>query len=57
MGMPFYLAVGLLECAELLDAARRPDEVEPLPAESRALFEGLRATPWLERVDALAAGA
>ena len=57
IGMVFYLAVVLLERAELLMAIGRPDECEPLAVEAHAIFEGLRAVPWLERVDALAVGA
>jgi tetratricopeptide (TPR) repeat protein len=56
IGMVFYLAVVELELAELLAAADRLDECEPLAAEAREIFEGLRAVPWLERVDALAVG-
>ena len=29
----------------------RFDEAQPLLDEARAIFERLRATPWLERVD------
>ena len=55
--LPFYLAVVLLEHAELLAASGRAEECEPLLAEAREIFERLRATPWLERVDALGVGA
>ena len=54
--MPFYLAVVQLERAELIASAGRADECEPLLAEAREIFERLRATPWLERVDALGIG-
>ena len=57
IGMPFYLAVVQLEHAELLAASGRAEECEPLQAEARETFERLRATPWLERVDALRVGA
>jgi hypothetical protein len=57
IGMPFYLAVVQLEHAELLAAAGRPGECEPLLTEARETFERLRATPWLERLDALGVGA
>jgi len=57
IGMPFYLAVVQLEHAELLVASDRTEECGPLLAEARETFERLRATPWLERVDALGVGA
>ena len=55
--MPFYLAVVQLEHAELLAPTGRADECGPLLTEAREIFERLRATPWLERVDALGVGA
>jgi hypothetical protein len=57
IGMPFYLAVVRLEHAELLVASDRADECGPLLIEARETFERLRATPWLERLDALVVGA
>ena len=45
LGLPFWLAVTLLEHAELTGD-------ESLLAEARETFERLRAKPWLERVDA-----
>ena len=54
IGMSFYLAVVELELAELLAAAGRLDECEPLAVEAREIFEELRAAPWLERVNGLA---
>jgi class 3 adenylate cyclase/tetratricopeptide (TPR) repeat protein len=50
MAMPFYLAVTGLEYAEWLSEQGRADEAAPLLAEAREIFEGLAATPWLERV-------
>jgi class 3 adenylate cyclase/tetratricopeptide (TPR) repeat protein len=47
--MPFWLAVTLLDHAELVP----PDEAAPLFGEASALFEGLGATPWLERAAAI----
>jgi class 3 adenylate cyclase/tetratricopeptide (TPR) repeat protein len=47
IGMPFYLAVTLLEHAEQLGVAG------PV-AEAREIFERLGATPWLERCGAVA---
>jgi tetratricopeptide (TPR) repeat protein len=44
IGLPFWLAVTLLEHAELTD-----DETSL--AEAREIFDSLQATPWLERVD------
>ena len=55
--MPFYLAVVRLEHAELLAASDETDECGPLLADARETFDRLRATPWLERVDALGIGA
>jgi hypothetical protein len=52
---PFNLAVTQLEQAERLVAQRRAGEAEPLLAEAREVFEQLRATPWLERCDAVGA--
>ena len=45
IGIPFWLAVTLLEQAELTGD-------EWLLDEAREIFEDLRATPWLERLDA-----
>ena len=55
--MPFYLAVVQLGHAELLVSGGRAKESGPLLAEAREIFDHLRATPWLERLDALAVGA
>ena len=55
--MPFYLAVVELEHAELLAAAGRLDECEPLALEAREIFDELRAAPWLERANALSVDA
>ncbi len=46
LGMPFWLAVTLLEHGELTGD-------EPLLAEARELFERLGARPWVDRVDAV----
>ena len=54
IGMTFYLAVVALELAELLAAAGRLDECEPLALEAREIFDELRAAPWLERANGLA---
>ena len=42
LGLPFWLAVTLLEHGELTGD-------ESSLAEAREIFEGLKATPWLER--------
>ena len=49
--MPFYLAVTELEHAEWLALSGR--SAEPLLVEAREIFDGLGASPWLERLDAL----
>jgi ATP/maltotriose-dependent transcriptional regulator MalT len=54
-GTPFWLACTQLEQAEWLATQSRTEEAEPLLTEARETFERLRATPWLERADALAA--
>ena len=54
LSLPFWLAVTLLEHGEWLAAQGRAEEAEPHLAEAREIFEGLKATPWLERADGLA---
>jgi hypothetical protein len=54
LAMPFYLAVTQLEHAEWLAGHDRRDEAEPLLTEACETFERLEATPWSERMDALA---
>jgi tetratricopeptide (TPR) repeat protein len=51
IGVPFWLAVTLLEHAEWLVGAGRHDEAEPLLAEAREVFDRLQTTPWLERLE------
>jgi hypothetical protein len=51
--MPFELAVVLLEHAEWLGGEGRFEEAEPLAVEAREIFERLRATPYIERLDRL----
>jgi len=53
----FWLAVTQLEYAEWLSAEGHADEAEPVLAEAREIFATLEATPFLERLDALAAAA
>ena len=38
-------------------AEARRDEAEPLLAEAREIFERLEAKPWLDRLEAVQAGA
>jgi hypothetical protein len=52
LGIPFWLAVTLLEHGELLVGQGQPSEAEPLLAEATEIFERLEARPWLERVTA-----
>jgi class 3 adenylate cyclase/tetratricopeptide (TPR) repeat protein len=48
--IPFWLAVTLVEHGEwLIDQGHAP-EAEPLLREARAIFEQLKAGPWLERL-------
>jgi tetratricopeptide (TPR) repeat protein len=56
IGVPFWLAVTLLEHAEWLASERRIDGVAPLAAEADTIFERLAATPWLERAGRLGVG-
>jgi hypothetical protein len=56
LALPFHLAVVQLEHGEWLLARGRGDDAETLLAEARETFERLQATPWLERLDAVAAG-
>ena len=51
--MPFWLAVTLVEHAEWLASAGRSIDSGPLVEEAGEIFEGLRATPWLDRVERL----
>jgi predicted ATPase/class 3 adenylate cyclase len=54
---PFYAAVTLVEQAEWLLSQGRQSDAEPIIADGRQIFMSLEATPWLERVEALGAGA
>ena len=53
---PYWLAVTLAEQAEWLAGQGQADEVEPLLAEAREIFERLEARPWLERLQRIEAG-
>jgi class 3 adenylate cyclase/tetratricopeptide (TPR) repeat protein len=50
----FHLATTLLDFGTWLTAEGRLQESEPLLEEAREIFERLQATPWVERVDAVA---
>jgi tetratricopeptide (TPR) repeat protein len=50
LGIPFWLAVTLLEHGERLVGQGQPSQAEPLLAEAGEIFERLEARPWLERV-------
>ncbi len=54
LGIPFWLAVTLLEHAERLVGQGQPSLAEPLIAEASDIFERLQAKPWLERCTAAA---
>jgi hypothetical protein len=54
LGLRFWLAVSLLERAEVLTADSRGEAAEPLLAEARDIFVELRARPWIERAAAAA---
>jgi hypothetical protein len=53
---PFVLAQVLLEHAELLHADGRDEATAPLLREATEIFTRLRATPYLDRAQALGAG-
>jgi hypothetical protein len=50
MGIPFWMAVALLEYAEWLVGQGRMDEATASLTEARDIFERLGARPWLERL-------
>ncbi len=50
LGMPFWMAVSLLEHAEWLASAGRSADAMAPASEARELFERLRATRWLDRL-------
>ncbi len=53
---PFVLAQVLLEHAEQRHAETRDEDAAPLLAEATEIFTRLRATPYLQRAQAIAAG-
>jgi class 3 adenylate cyclase/tetratricopeptide (TPR) repeat protein len=57
LSLQFWLAVTLLEHAQLLIELGRREAASALLDEARAIFTELSARPWLERLDALAPAA
>jgi hypothetical protein len=53
LGMPFPLAVSLLEHAECLRSEERGGDPRPLLGEARDIFQRLKTVPWLERLKGL----
>jgi predicted ATPase len=53
---PFWLGVTLLEHGEHLAREGRTEEMSPLLDESKTIFEGLGAKPWIERLERVASG-
>ncbi len=53
VGTPFEEAVALIELAEWLTEQGRVEDAREHALESRALFEELRALPWIDRADQL----
>ena len=53
LSMPFWMAVSLLEQAELLTSSGRIEEARAPANEARGIFEALKTRPWLERTEAL----
>jgi hypothetical protein len=53
LGYAYWLAPVLYDYGRWLAEIRRSEEGRPLLEESRALFEQMGATRWLERIDAL----
>ena len=49
-GIPFWMAVTLLEYAEWLADQGRADDATASLTEAREIFERLQARPWLERL-------
>ncbi len=51
LGTPFDLAVTLVEHAEWLQGRGHDEVARGLLSEAREIFDGLRATPWIDRLD------
>jgi len=56
LSVPFWMGVTLLENGEWLVHQDRQEEAEPLLAEAHEVFQGLRAQPWLDRIERVAPG-
>jgi class 3 adenylate cyclase/tetratricopeptide (TPR) repeat protein len=56
LSMPFHVAVTQLELGEWLVSSDRAEEARGLFTEAREVFERLRARPWIEQIDRVAAG-
>jgi class 3 adenylate cyclase/tetratricopeptide (TPR) repeat protein len=54
LGIPFWVAVTQLEHAESLTHHGHTDRAQPLLAQASEAFQSLQATPWLDRLNALA---
>jgi predicted ATPase/class 3 adenylate cyclase len=54
VGMPYWVAVTLLEFGEWLVAAGRAGESDQMLGEAREIFERLHALRWIERLDTVA---
>jgi hypothetical protein len=52
LGNPFFTAVSTIELAEWLNRGGRGAEAGPILDEAEGTFRSLRATPWIERVEA-----
>jgi hypothetical protein len=50
LGLPFYLAITLLEQSEWLIGRGRASEAEQPLEQAKAIFERLQARPWLDRL-------
>ena len=57
MEKPFGVAIVQLEYAEWLTAEGRVEDAAEPSAEAREIFERLRATPWLDRLERVRVGA
>jgi hypothetical protein len=51
IGVPFWMAVTLLEHGEWLRGQDRADDATTSLTEAREIFERLEARPWLERLE------
>ena len=56
LGMPFWMAVTMVEHAEWLAQQGRTHDAKPVLDEAREIFEGLKAARWLDRVERVASG-